>query len=297
MHPWTEVVAAYDESLEDLEAARSAYRLACKEILGRSQAAIDLEATRERGRPDIEVGMWAEQDDGGVNIEAILPMRDAGGVLKTTIYVRRSRTEGRPSGSFEVGTRFDDDSRYRAWLASVSAMRRIQAKLVEPALIDVTSSLDELTDTVRSRVGDGLEDLMLRASESVPLRECLSALRLCEVRLRTESFAGAKLANGWQSTTYLQWNSAGGLGLWVCPQLDRRRIVYVHHANRAFPDADRAKLAAAVSAGEAFTYGGFPAHVLIDTDDLPGMDDKAIADRCFKVFCAFRDIREGKAVS
>ena len=296
MHPWTEVVAAYDESVEDLEAARSAYRLACKEILGRSRAAIDLEATRERGHPDVEVGMWAEQDDGGVNVEAALPMRDAGGMLKTTIYVRRSRTEWRSSGSFEVGARFDDDSRYRAWLNSVSAMRQTQAKLVEPALIDVTSSLDELVDAVRSRVGDGLEDLMLRASESAALGQCLSALRLCGERLQKGSFAGAKLANGWQSTTYLQWTSAGGLGLWICPQLDRRRIVYVHHPTRAFSDTDRAKLAAAVSAGEAFNYGGYPARVLIDTDDLPGMDDEGIADRCFKVFCAFRDIREGKTV-
>ena len=214
-------------------------------------------------------------------------------MVKTTLFLRPGRPCGQPAGSFQVGTRNEDNAQYRAWLGLRAAGPSVRAQGETATVSDVTRDLDNLMGVVRSVTSAALEDLKDRVLATNPLSRCLAAIRACEEQLKKDAFADVQRSN-WQGATYLQC-SAGRLNIWVCPQLDQRRLVYVHH--RGVTDGESERLAAETSAGESFKYGEYPARVLIDADTLADMDEKTIAQRCLAVFRSFRRNRGEVSIS
>jgi hypothetical protein len=305
---WNDVVQAYEESIEALEAARNEYEAAVQKTIDamQSEAKDSLEDVEPQTRIE-----WLSEDNEGLGQRVLSASVKADDIVWVVVETWVASAFGGPTATLRIVSRleeqkvFDVVDQARGFMSDTSDWSKVPQGGGDEEFSDDTNyfgiasidlrdgeSLRRGSEKFAEFVKNGLSVAKKLAAGTAPLRCAMEALKQCRASIQktpTDPDQSVSPSNNklsaWQGLQYFQIDRKELPGIWVGVHPEHGFLMYGHNNSAQYPQlaTDFArKLGVAPTA-----HGSFPAGVLLDDKKLKSATQAEIAGICERAFRLF----------
>lgn len=316
---WDEVVQAYERELEFLEAARSRYQTAVDSLLVDLKSVFESAITRTPVTVEFEIGQPVISDDIFFAKRSVVCEFKAKAATWARISARIAAGWGGEPGLLDLVIEYLEPSQFLSWdrkdrdnFAIVAAQFAEQNNMGTEDILDFAHSRSlkrsvrivdhEVAPVVLERlinfIGFVAAFVQYMLKETRCNRLMWDALLECKIELSSSPISQSRRLepvggglDSWRDLYYIQLNP---INRTVCPSIwigyhpKEGHLYYCHNTKEGFPSLTESF--ARHMGCNSIEYGGSPAGILLNSDEVRRLAKDEIVKRCLGAFRGFAEL-------